>query len=193
MFRIGARIVAVPAKNGALDALRGTQHLLTQAGRDILAAQYQAGYVAGAQVRAHRRCPRAPVQPTPPPSFHPSTLPHLLQRTPHLLGMRAPGLRHPELRRCGAGAQAVVTKLDTTVAFLEKNALWDDMERANDISYYEVAAPASAPAHRRLRASATRPPAHSPRAAHPPGTCPPDTYPPDTRTSDTRPRGGSGP
>jgi hypothetical protein len=82
MFRIGARIVAVPAKNGALDALRGTQHLLTQAGRDILAAQYQAGYVAG--------------------------------------------------------AQAVVTKLDTTVAFLEKNALWDDMERANDISYYEV-------------------------------------------------------
>jgi len=82
MFRIGARIVAVPAKNGALDALRGTQHLLTQAGRDILAAQYQASY--------------------------------------------------------GAGAQAVVTKLDTTVAFLEKNALWDDMERANDISYYEV-------------------------------------------------------
>ena len=71
MFRIGARIVAVPAKNGALDALRGTQHLLTQAGRDILAAQYQAGYVAGAQVRAHRRCPRAPVQPTPPPPTHP--------------------------------------------------------------------------------------------------------------------------
>ena len=50
MFRIGARIVASPAKNGALDALRGTQHLLTQAGRDILAAQYQAGYGAGAQV-----------------------------------------------------------------------------------------------------------------------------------------------
>jgi len=82
MFRIGARIVASPAKNGALDALRGTQHLLTQAGRDILAAQYQAGY--------------------------------------------------------GAGAQAVVTKLDTTVAFLEESAIWDDMDRANDITYYEV-------------------------------------------------------
>ena len=50
-----------------------------------------------------------------------------------------------------------MTKLDTTVAFLEKNALWDDMERANDISYYEVAAPASA-----RRASAP------PRLRHPP-------------------------
>ena len=82
MFRVGARIVAAPAKNGAKDVLRGTQHLLTQGGRDILAAQYQAGY--------------------------------------------------------SGGAQAVVTKLDTTVAFLEKSALWDDMARPNDISYYDV-------------------------------------------------------
>ena len=88
MFRIGARIVAVPAKNGALDALRGTQHLLTQAGRDILAAQYQASYGAGAQVRAHRHCPRGAGS-THPPSSHPSTLPHLLRRTPHHLGVRA--------------------------------------------------------------------------------------------------------
>jgi len=82
MFRHGARIVAAPAKNGALDVLRGTQHLLTQSGREILAAQYQAGF--------------------------------------------------------SAGAQAVVTKLDTTVAFLEQSALWNDFDRANDISYYEV-------------------------------------------------------
>ena len=90
MFRIGARIVASPAKNGALDALRGTQHLLTQAGRDILAAQYQAGYGAGAQV------PRPP-----PPATAAAALsalaarapPHLLRRIPHQhhLCMRAPG------------------------------------------------------------------------------------------------------
>ena len=33
-----------------------------------------------------------------------------------------------------------MTKLDTTVAFLEESAIWDDMDRANDITYYEVAA-----------------------------------------------------
>ena len=74
MFRIGARIVAAQAKNGAPDALRGTQHLLTQAGRDILAAQFQAGYGAGAQV------PRPPPRPLihSPfflPSIHPPTPP----------------------------------------------------------------------------------------------------------------------
>ena len=52
-------------------------------------------------------------------------------------------VQYLELSCWCALAQAVVTKLDTTVAFLEKNALWDDMERANDISYYEVAAPTS--------------------------------------------------
>ena len=35
-----------------------------------------------------------------------------------------------------------MTKLDTTVVFLDKNGLWEDMERPNDISYYEVVAPA---------------------------------------------------
>ena len=35
-----------------------------------------------------------------------------------------------------------MTKLDTTVAFLDKHGLWEDMERPNDISYYEVVAPA---------------------------------------------------
>jgi len=90
MFRIGARIVASPAKNGALDALRGTQHLLTQAGRDILAAQYQAGYGAGAQV------PRPPPPATAAAALSAlaaRALPHLLGRTPHPhhLWMRAPG------------------------------------------------------------------------------------------------------
>ena len=33
-----------------------------------------------------------------------------------------------------------MTKLDTTVAFLEESAIWDDMDRANDITYYEVTA-----------------------------------------------------
>ena len=35
-----------------------------------------------------------------------------------------------------------MTKLDTTVVFLDKHGLWEDMERPNDISYYEVVAPA---------------------------------------------------
>ena len=54
------------------------------------------------------------------------------------------------------GSQAVVTKLDTTVVFLDKNGLWEDMERPNDISSYEVVAPAVTRLFR-LRAHATRP------------------------------------
>ena len=87
MFRIGARIVASPAKNGALDALRGTQHLLTQAGRDVLAAQYQAGYGAGAQV------PRPPPPATAAAALSAlaaRALPHLIPHQSHLW-MRAPG------------------------------------------------------------------------------------------------------
>ena len=62
------------------------------------------------------------------------------------------------------GSQAVVTKLDTTVAFLDKHGLWEDMERPNDISYYEVVAPAVT----RLFACAPTPPARfTPPANHP--------------------------
>ena len=71
LFRVGARIAAAPAKKGAQDALRGTQHLLTQAGRDILAAHYQAGFGAGAQV-AHPRPHAPPHRPVTPPSSHTS-------------------------------------------------------------------------------------------------------------------------
>ena len=78
LFRMGARIAAAPAKKGAQDALRGTQHLLTQAGRDILAAHYQAGFGAGAQV--------AQPQPHAPPHrpVTPTSLPYLLRRVSHL-------------------------------------------------------------------------------------------------------------
>ena len=52
-----------------------------------------------------------------------------------------------------------MTKLDTTVVFLDKNGLWEDMERPNDISYYEVVPPAVT----RLFACAPTPP----RPIHP--------------------------
>ena len=65
-----------------------------------------------------------------------------------------------------------MTKLDTTVAFLDKHGLWEDMERPNDISYYEVVAPA-------VTSRFACAPRHPPDSPRPPTTQTPSRTPPE--------------